>query len=481
MTQEIIIVLSILAGAVLLFISNRIRIDLIGLLVLSSLAISGILTPSTALSGFSNPAVITVWAVLILSGGLARTGIASKLGKFVLRLAGESDARLLLIIMLSSGILSGFMNSIGVASLFLPVVLDIARRTDRPPSRLLMPLAFSSLLGGLNTLIGTPPNILISEALAEAGLAPFQMFDFTPLGIPILLVGTAYMILLGRHLLPKKDFAKDLQKGYPGVSAYYDLQQRLAFIQLPESSHLEGKTLLESRLGAALELNVVTILRGPETIHAPSPGFTLQSGDRLLVQGKLDQLAKLEDEDQSFLEIDPLPVSAIFSTQVQLAEAAIPQGSSLAGMTLRQSAFRLVYQVMVLAIRRDDQVFYTGLEEIPLRSGDNLLVKGQSEDLQHLAENGEFILSQQDAYPEYQLDDLLMMVRVPEDSILAGTSLADSRLGDAFGLSVQGILSQDRTELMPGPDDILQAGDILIIKGAQDMPEYGPGITGPDH
>ena len=143
--------------------------DLIGLLVLGSLAITGVLSPSDALSGFSNPAVITVWAVLILSGGLARTGIASKLGKFVLQLAGESETKLLLVIMLSSGILSGFMNSIGVASLYLPVVLDIARRTQKPPSRLLIPLAYACLLGGLNTLIGTPPNILISEALGEAG------------------------------------------------------------------------------------------------------------------------------------------------------------------------------------------------------------------------------------------------------------------------------------------------------------------------
>ncbi|MCK4801368.1 MAG: anion permease, partial [Anaerolineales bacterium] len=182
MTPDILLVLLILGVAILFFITNWVRMDLVGLLILGSLAVSGLVTSSEALSGFSNPAVITVWAVLILSGALARTGVASQIGRFVLRLAGDSEVRLLAIVMLTSGVLSGFMNSIGVASLFLPVVIDIARRTNRPPSRLLMPLAFASLLGGLNTLIGTPPNILISESLRDAGLAPFEMFDFTPVG-----------------------------------------------------------------------------------------------------------------------------------------------------------------------------------------------------------------------------------------------------------------------------------------------------------
>jgi len=193
MTLDIILVFTILGAAILLFITNWVRVDLVGLLILGSLAIFGLVSPSEALSGFSNPAVITVWAVLILSGGLARTGIASQIGRFVLRLAGDSEVRLLAIVMLTSGILSGFMNSIGVASLFLPVVIDIARRTNRPPSRLLMPLAFASLLGGLNTLIGTPPNILISEGLTNAGLEPFKMFDFAPVGISVLLAGTLFM------------------------------------------------------------------------------------------------------------------------------------------------------------------------------------------------------------------------------------------------------------------------------------------------
>ena len=167
MTPEIAIVLAILLTAIVMFVTERIRVDIVALMVLVSLALTGLITPTEALSGYANLAVITVWAVLILSAGLARTGVAGLIGRPMLRLSGGSDARLIATIMLTVGVLSGFMNDIGVTALMLPVVVDIARRTGRPPSRLLMPLAFAALLGGLNTLIGTPPNILVSEALRQ--------------------------------------------------------------------------------------------------------------------------------------------------------------------------------------------------------------------------------------------------------------------------------------------------------------------------
>ncbi|HKJ39705.1 MAG TPA: SLC13 family permease, partial [Anaerolineales bacterium] len=187
MTLEIILVLGILAISVILFITEWVRVDVVALLVLGALAITGLVSPADALSGFSSPAVVTVWAVLILSGALARTGVASLIGRRLMRLAGDSDVRLMVIIMLTVGILSGFMNTIGVVSLFLPVVLDISRKTKQPPSKLLIPLAFAALLGGLNTLIGTPPNILITEALKNANLRPFSMFEFAPVGISVLI------------------------------------------------------------------------------------------------------------------------------------------------------------------------------------------------------------------------------------------------------------------------------------------------------
>jgi di/tricarboxylate transporter len=188
-TVEIALVLGILILAILLFLSERLRVDLIALLVLGVLAITGLVTPSEALSGFSNNAVVTVWAMFIISAGLAHTGVARVIGQYILRLAGSGEAQLIAVIMVASGVMSAFMNNIGVAALLLPVVMDLGKRTGHPPSRLLMPLAFGSLLGGLTTLIGTPPNILVSDALQEYGLQPFQLLDFAPVGVVVLAGG----------------------------------------------------------------------------------------------------------------------------------------------------------------------------------------------------------------------------------------------------------------------------------------------------
>ena len=272
MTQEIIIVLVILGAAVFLFISERIRVDIISLMVLVGLALTGLITPEEALSGFSNPAVVTVWAVLILSGALSRTGIANFIGSRLLRYGGQGEVRLLAVIMFTAGILSGFINSIGVASLFLPVVIDISRSTGNPRSKLLIPLSYAALMGGLITLIGTPPNILVSHALLEAGLKPFKMFDYTPVGIAVMISGILFMLLFGRRLLPSRDIAKDFTGTDNGDSRdLFELHERMFFINIANGSTLAGKKLYDSRLGAALDLNVVAILRDNETLLSPDP------------------------------------------------------------------------------------------------------------------------------------------------------------------------------------------------------------------
>lgn len=208
------------------------------------------------------------------------------------------------------------------------------------------------------------------------------MFDFTPVGITVLLAGTLFMILVGRHLLPKRDITKELGgRSNSDVTDLYSIQERMAFIYLPQDSSLDGKSLQESRLGSALELNVVTIFRTDETILAPKPDFILRAGDRLLVEGQLDRLFELHDREQLLLDQDRLSVEKIISADVKLAEVKLCKGSSLSGLTLPQAAFRHTYRVFVLAIRRGETVYYTELEDIPLMDGDVLLIKGQKEDL----------------------------------------------------------------------------------------------------
>jgi di/tricarboxylate transporter len=470
LTAEIATVLAILAVAIILFITERVRVDVVALIVLVSLAISNLISPAEALSGFSNIAVITVWAMLILSAGLSRTGIAKILGQGLLRFAGGGEMRLIVIIMVTVGVLSGFMNNIGVAALFLPVVVDIARQTGRAPSRLLMPLAFASLLGGLNTLIASPPNILISEFMRDAGMVPFQMFDYTPVGIAVLVTGIAYMALVGRHLLPKRDIARDapIQDGND-LGQVYDLSQRLYQVSLPEKSLLAGKTLAESRLGSALGLNVIAILRGGETHLAPQPETTLESGDELLVEGNLDQFDELRSRMHLVLEKEEVSLERLTSDEITVAEAKVSPSSTLIGLSLVDADFRQRFNVIVLAIWRKDAPIVTNLANIHIQQDDVLLVQGIQKEFEQLTRDSEFEylrpISNGEAAKSYHLHKWLLSMRVPEGSILAGKSLTESRLGDAFGLGVLGIIRMGKTILKPSPEEPVFANDLLLVKG----------------
>jgi di/tricarboxylate transporter len=470
LTPQIATVLGMIVLAVALFITRLLPIELVALLVLVSLSLSGLLTPAEALSGFSNPAVVTVWAVFILSGGLSRTGVASVLGRQVLRVAGSGEARLMAVIMLAAAGMSAFMNNVGVAALLLPVVVDIARRTGRPPSRLLMPLAFGALLGGLNTLIGTPPNILVSDALRDQGFSSFQLFDFATVGLPITLAGVAYMVLVGRHLLPARDLVKETLPGSEarGLPELYGLEEQLFLLRTPENSPLAGKNLAASRLGAALGLNVVAILRNHQTILAPRPDFVLRPGDRLVVEGRLDELAGLGQRDL-LLEEGALATDRLISGEVGIAEAQLAPDSDLVGETLLQSGFRQRFGVNVLAIRRAGQVRRTNLNDLPLHADDKLLIQGPWAALDDLREGSEwdFVrpLPGSDLAALYQLHERLIALHVPPDSVLVGKNLTESRLGEAFGLMVLGIERGGATHWMPACEERLQAEDILLVEG----------------
>jgi di/tricarboxylate transporter len=468
MTLEIFIVLLILIIAILLFITEWVRMDVVALIVLSALVVTGLVTPTEALSGFSNPAVITVWAVLILSGGLARTGVAGLIGRRLLKFAGKSEVRLLIIIMLTVGILSGFMNDIGVASLFLPVVIDIARRLKMPPSKLLMPLAFAALLGGLNTLIGTPPNILISDALKEAGLQPFEMFDYTPVGMSVLIAGTVFMALVGRRLLPNRDPAREFSSTQSkDFKSLYELHDRMVILNLPEGSILHGKTLAESRLGSVLGLNVVAVIRNGTTQLSPEPAFALQAGDQLLVEGRLDQFADLQGKDHLIMEKEGFTLARMVSGDVELVEARLSPSSSLVGQTLRQIGFRHSYEVIVLAILREGAPYRTNLETIPLLGDDVLLVQGSKEQINDLRNDPDLTITAPTALEDYRLEERLMIAHVPNGSPLVGKTLSESRLGDSYGLLVAGIIRSGKTRLLLSSDETLQAGDTLMVKGKQ--------------
>jgi len=466
MTTDTVLVLLILTVAVILFITEWLRVDLIALLVLASLALTGLVTPEQALSGFSNPAVVTVWAVLILSGALSRTGVANLIGKRFMKWGGSGERKLLLIITTTAGLLSGFMNSIGVASLFLPVIIDISKHTRRPPSKLLMPLAYASLLGGSITLIGTPPNLLVSEALTKAGLEPFGMFDFTPIGLIVMFAGIIVLVTIGYRLLPARDITKELGNlNDRNALDLFELQKRMGVLQIPPDSTLIGKSLAESRLGLALGLNVIAILRGNQTRLAPSPQEIIKADDRLLVEGRLDRLSEMHKQKFFQIENDDLTVEKLTSPDIELFEFQILMNSPFEKKTLGKINFRRRFGPVVLAIRRGQDTWRTNLENITLQPGDVLLAHGTVEQINGLKDFDPELVFNPISTEIYHLEDRLMMLRVQPDSVLANKNLTESRLGEAYGLGVMGIIRQGQLHLIPDPDSPLVAGDLLLVKG----------------
>jgi di/tricarboxylate transporter len=470
MTPEITLVLIILIVAVILLITEWITMEVTALLSLGAVTLTGLVTPSQALAGFSNPAVVTVWAVFILSGGLTRTGVANAIGDFVLRLAGKKETRMMVVIMISAGVMSAIMNNVAVAALMLPVVMDIARHTGSPPSRLLMPLAYGSLLGGLTTQIGTPPNILVSEALREAGLKSFTFFDFTPVGLVIMLCGTAFMVIIGRRILPQRDVAKELTRNKTiDWESQPDIDEQLFNIRVPPDSMLINKTLAESRLGSTLGWNVVGIIRNNQIKSAPGPSEILQAGDQLTVEGCIENLRELKNWQQLIVDEGGIDIQEPYSGNIKIGEITLAGNSPFIGKTLNSIGFRGRFEANVLAIRRSSGVRRTNLQDIPLERGDVLLVAGHHERLENFTDTSGFeqfrFVSRSELIDVYHLHERLMIMTVPPDSAMVGKTLKESRLGESLGSRVLGILRGNKPIQMPEPWETLQANDRLVIEG----------------
>lgn len=473
MTPQIALSLFILAMAIMFFVTEWIPMEVVALLALGTVAITGLVSPTEALSGFSSPAVVTVWAVFILSGGLTRTGVANIIGRNILRLAGRREFLIVTVVMLSAGIMSAFMNNVAVAALMLPVVMDISRQTGHPASRFLMPLAYGSLLGGLTTLIGTPPNILISEALRDNGLTPFKFFDYTPVGVAVMVAGIAFMVLIGRHFLPSRDVTRESSTtGQLSLRDRYELRERMFLMRIPANSVLVGKKLRESRLGSALGLHVMGIIRNSRTEVAPEPSTILFSGDRLIVEGRPDQMDELSHWRKLEVEQRSAQLEKLFSLNTAVAEVRLSAGSNLIGKTLNEAGFHDRFGVNILVIRRGDTLRRSDLQDEHLEADDTLLLQGIGDRLESIEKVDDFksfrLVSVDDLEKVYRLHERLLIVRILEGSTLVGKSLQESRLGDALGMRVLSFFRADETMVMPEAGELLSVGDRLMMLGKLD-------------
>jgi di/tricarboxylate transporter len=417
MTSQMLLVFIILGATIFLFIADRIRLDIVALLSLVTLLLTGILTPPEALAGFSDPLVLTIAGLFVVGGGLFRTGVAAAMGRWLSRVAGTNYVALVVIMMLVVSILSAFMSSTGATAVLVPVVVSIAWNAKISPSKLLIPLSFGALFGGMLTLLGTPPNLAVSNQLTEHGLAPFGFFAFTPFGLVALLVGIVFIVLTGRYLLPDRQGVRDadaLPEDAPTLDEMaktYHLPEQLHTLRIRRLSPLAGHTLRDSNLGAKYHVNILEVrspavsrfsgatrpLRGVNdqvdmAEHAssstngngkvalapsrPVDRETILNVDDLIhVQGDLDDVMQMAQEQNLSLCQEDEP-HRLISKELGLAEIMPTPDSQIIGHTLQELHFRTVYGVTALGIRRMGKSLNQDPAKIKLRFGDSLLVQG---------------------------------------------------------------------------------------------------------
>lgn len=373
--MEIAIVLGLLLAAIVLFALEVASVDVLTLLLLTVLVLAGILTPQEAFQGFSSEIILILGSIFIISGALQLTGVVDAIGSRLLRAGGGSPTRLTALVMGVVGGLSAFMNNTTATALFVGPVLGVCRKMGVSPSKVLIPVAYASILGGTCTLIGTSTNVAVSGYIARVGMKPLGLFEITSIGLVILGVGILYIMTVGRFLLPD----------YPDESLTkdYAIREYISEIVVVPGSHMIGQTIFESDL-ARMGFRIVEVLRGTRRL-LPRPGTVIQADDVLLVKGKVEDLMKVKAA--AGIEIRPelkLDDPALQGEHIKIAEILINPRSELIGRTLKEARFRQRYSLTALALFRDGHPVQDQLGNIKLRLGDLLLVQGAPESFEGL-------------------------------------------------------------------------------------------------
>ena len=394
MTWEIALVLGLTGCAVVLFVTEKFPTDIVAILVMVALLISGVLTPAEGLAGFANTATITVGAMFVLSAGMFRSGAVNFVSKSLRRLARRSSALMLFVLMTSVGVLSSFLNNTAAVAILIPVVIVVARRVDTSPSKLLMPLSFASMFGGMCTVLGTSTNILASGIAEQEGLEPFGMFEFTKLGVIFFAVGVAYMMTVGRKLVPDHRGKGDLTRSF-GMGDY------LTDLVLLAESKSVGKSLAAAPLVEELGVEVLQVQRGEDTLR-PSAEIILRKHDVLRIKGNLRTINELKDRaGVTFGMSMKWRDKDLEAADTRLVEAVVGPSSPLAGRSLAESQLRENYGAVVLAVRQHEAMTYSEFQHITLMPGDTLLIDVPNDQIEHLTQRRVFLLVSRAGIPRF--------------------------------------------------------------------------------
>lgn len=384
--SPIFLTLILLAVAIVLFATEKIPVDVVGILLVMALIMTQVLTVQEGVAGFGNDIIITIGGLFILVGGLIKTGIVDLIGRRLHRLAGDNVFILTALIMIAAAISASVLKNTTTTAMFLPVIIGLAAKAKIAPSKLLMPLAFGAILGGSCTLIGTSTNLAVSGAIVRYGLEPFSMFELTSVGIIVFAVGMLYMLFVGRWMLPARGSGTSLTDNY-------SIREYVSELVVLPNSRLIGKTLGESHINTELELNVLGIIRGEQKLIAPRANERIEANDLLIVEGKIEDILRVKEEVG--LEIKPdfkLNDRILESESVELFEVMVMRDSQLVGQTLKSISFRQNYDLTVLAINRHGETFINKLSDVSLKFGDVLLVQGTREEIEPLVVDREMLL-----------------------------------------------------------------------------------------
>ncbi|MFM7470711.1 MAG: SLC13 family permease [Nodosilinea sp.] len=444
MHNPIFLTLAVLTVALVAFMAEWLPVDLTAIAVTTALILLGLVTPEEGIAGFGNSATITVLLMFILSAGIAKTGVIQVLRDWLVKWGGQQPSRQILVMGLLVGPITAFINNTAVVAVFLPIVEDWCRKQKISPSKLLIPLSYTTVLGGMITLIGTSTNILASGLAKSLGYGEFSLFAFTPIAILTFAVGLVYLALAAPRWLPDRKS--------PALSLVdYDLKDYVTEVVITPDSSLISQTLKASEIQRKYDIDVLELIRGRTRFPQPLADKVLESGDVLLVRSSREDLLKLRDQR----DLDVVPEvkfsqslqEELATGEEQIAEVLILSNARLVGSTLKEMRFRQRYNATVLAIRRGEELVRERLGQVPLRFGDLLLVQGPRESLTGLKTTREMLVLEERERESLRLDRAWVAIAI----ILAVIVVAALNLLPILVAALVGVLAMVLTGcLKPG-------------------------------
>ncbi|WP_394337281.1 SLC13 family permease [Halegenticoccus soli] len=442
-TPEIVVVFAVAAVALLLFVTEWFPPDVTAIIVMFVLIVLGPWTQISTeegISGFSNDATITVLAMLILSSGITRTGAVQRLGERLSAFAGADERRQLLATLAVAGVPSGFINNTPIVTMLMPVISDLAEQGNTSPSKLLIPLSYASMVGGMLTLVGTSTNLVASQVSARLLGHPFSMFEFTQLGVLVFVTGTLYLVAVGTRLIPERvkpneDFVEE-----------YELEGYLTEVVVDADSPMIGRTIEEAIGESPFDFDVLRLIRDGDTVVEPGSKLEIRAGDLLVVRVGLDTLRRLIVTEG----LSVAPAATVTEEELSrdgeertIAELVVPSWSALVDQTLSTAAFHDRYDATVLALRRGGDILRERMERTPLESGDTLLVQATSDTLNRLATNRDFIVVQEVSDPDYRTSKaplaVAIVLAVVAVAAIGATDILVAALGGVVAMILVGI------------------------------------------